>query len=260
MAALLTVLLVSLSGSLHCAGMCGPLVAFALGSTETQSHGMRWLLQLAYHGGRLFSYALIGALCGLLGAALDMGAALLGLRSVAVILAGSMMIAVGLIAILRYSGLRLPHVKVPGALQRVVVLGQRAAIGLRPFPRALTIGLLSALLPCGWLYAFAIVATGAGSAAMGAAVMAAFWLGTVPVLASLGIGVQAFSGTLGRRMPLITAVAIVVLGLFTIVGRLSVPVAAFEQQQVEISTSGDVQQQVETIDSSTPPCCQERNE
>jgi sulfite exporter TauE/SafE len=260
MATLAAVLVASLSGSLHCAGMCGPLVAFALGSTETQTHAQRFVLQWAYHGGRLVSYAALGAVCGLLGAALDMGGALLGLRNVAVVLAGTMMIAVGLIAILRYSGVRLPHVKAPGMLQRVVVLGQRAAIGLKPFPRALTIGLLSALLPCGWLYAFAIIATGAGGALWGAAVMAAFWLGTVPVLASLGIGVQAFSGTLGRRIPLITAVAIVVLGLFTVAGRFAIPVAAFEQQQVEISTSGDALEQVEAVQHSVPPCCRDRNE
>ena len=35
--------------------------------------------------------------------------------------------------------------------------------------------------------------------------MAAFWLGTVPVLASLGGGVQALTGKLGGRVPLITA-------------------------------------------------------
>jgi hypothetical protein len=61
-------------------------------------------------------------------------------------------------------------------------------------------------------------------------------------------------------MPLITAVALVALGLFTVAGRLALPVAAFEQQQLEISTSGDLQQQVETVEHSTPPCCQERNE
>ena len=165
MAALIAVLLASLFGSLHCAGMCGPLVAFAVGTPETRSYAQRAVLQIAYHGGRLATYALVGAICGVLGAALDLGGSLLGLQRVAAVLAGAMMIAVGVLALLRYRGVTLPHVGLPAFLQRLVVVGQRAAVGLRPLPRALAIGLLTALLPCGWLYAFAIIAAGAGSAA-----------------------------------------------------------------------------------------------
>ena len=83
MAILAAVLAASLFGSLHCAGMCGPLVLFAMGSTEVNSHGRRLIIQIAYHGGRFVMYAVIGAVCGLLGAALDLGGALVGLHRVA---------------------------------------------------------------------------------------------------------------------------------------------------------------------------------
>jgi sulfite exporter TauE/SafE len=255
MTALVAVLLASLFGSLHCAGMCGPLVAFAIGSTDVQSTAARAVLQLAYHGGRLVTYALVGAVCGLLGAALDLGGAMLGLNRVAAVMAGGMMIAVGLVTLVRYLGLHVPHPPVPGFLTRAVFLGQRAAAGLRPLPRALAIGLLTALLPCGWLYAFAIIAAGTGGAVMGAAVMIAFWLGTVPVLVSLGVGIQALTGTLGRRIPLATAIVIVLLGLYTVCGRSGTPVAAFESTLRSLR-SGDTLQQVEAARQTTPPCCQ----
>ena len=49
---------VGLFGTMHCIGMCGPFVAFAVGSTDTQQS--RTHLQLAYHGGRLVTYTLLG--------------------------------------------------------------------------------------------------------------------------------------------------------------------------------------------------------
>ena len=119
------------------------------------------------------------------------------------------MVVVGLLAVGQYSGMKMPRFALPTSLQKGIALGQKAAMGFRPVNRALVIGLLTGFLPCGWLYAFAIVAAGTGSVVMGAAVMVAFWAGTVPILASLGIGVQALTGTLGRRLPLATALVIV---------------------------------------------------
>ncbi len=259
MSALIAVLLASLFGSLHCAGMCGPLVAFAVGAFEPQSALQRAVLQVAYHGGRLVTYALLGAIGGILGAALDLGGSWLGLQRVAAVLAGGMMIAVGVVALLRYRGARLPQLGLPAFLPRLVAVGQRTAVGLRPLPRALTIGLLTALLPCGWLYAFVIIAAGAGSAAWGAAVMVAFWAGTVPVLVSLGVGIQALTGALGRRLPLATALLLVALGLYTVGDRLLVPAGAFESLAGRLQ-GRDVQQQLEAVEHTKPPCCQGKPE
>jgi sulfite exporter TauE/SafE len=234
--------------------MCGPLVAVALGSTQQQSALSRAALQVAYHGGRLVTYSLLGAVCGWLGATLDLGGNLFGVQRVAGILAGCMMVLVGIIAALRYSGLRFPKLQGPKLLEQLIVVGQRAAMGWRPFPRSLTIGLLSVLLPCGWLYLFAIAAAGSGSALWGAAVMAAFWLGTVPVLASLGVSVQMLTGKLGRRVPLATAVVVVLLGLYTLAGQMTIRADAFEQP-LPGSESLDTDQRVEQIGETVPPCC-----
>jgi uncharacterized protein len=254
-ATLLAVLAASLFGSLHCAGMCGALVAFAVGGTEVDSLPARVVLQVAYHSGRLVTYALLGAVCGLLGAALDLGGSMVGLHRAATVLAGVTMIGFGIAAVLRYRGVRLPSTRVPAGLQRILVAGQRLAIGLRPLPRALTIGLLTALLPCGWLYAFALIAAGTGSAGWGAAIMVAFWAGTVPVLASVGAAVQTLTGTLGRRLPLITALLLVAMGLGTIAERF---VLSGEPLTAPVSTRGtaDLNQQIEAASRTPPPCCQ----
>ena len=165
-----------------------------------------------------------------------------------------MMVAVGIVAVLRYSGVRLPQLPLPKFLPRWVRFGRQVAFSWRPLPRALSIGLLTAFLPCGWLYAFAIVAAGTSSLLWGAAVMAAFWLGTVPILVSVGTAVQTFSGTLGRRIPLATAILIVVLGLGTIAERFVLSGETLAPSR-SVVPGGDMQEQLQEIQDSTPPCC-----
>jgi sulfite exporter TauE/SafE len=235
--------------------MCGPLVAFAVGATETQGLAGRLMLQVVYHGGRLVTYGLIGAACGLLGAALDFGGSLVGLNRLAAVLAGVMMVAVGLLAVAKYTGARLPRFALPAGIGRAIALGQQAAMGFRPLSRALVIGLLTAFLPCGWLYAFAIVAAGTGNTWMGAAVMGAFWAGTVPILASLGAGVQALTGTLGRRVPLVAALVIVGLGLYTVAARPAISIDTV-RPAIGADEAREPEALIETIQNAELPCCQ----
>ena len=141
---LVAVVIASFVGSLHCVGMCGPLVAFAVGDPTARRRASRAWLHAAYHGGRLSTYALVGAVCGVLGAAVDHGGARLGCHRAAALLAGTMMIAVGLAAVLRAVGVRLPQAPLPRMIQRLILAGQRAAFALTPLPRALSTGLLTA--------------------------------------------------------------------------------------------------------------------
>jgi sulfite exporter TauE/SafE len=92
--------------------------------------------------------------------------------------------------------------------------------------RAGALGLLTTLLPCGWLYAFVVTAAGTGHPARGALVMTAFWLGTLPVMIGVGLGAQRMFGPLRRRLPVVSAAALVVIGLLSIGGKLGVRHAA----------------------------------
>jgi sulfite exporter TauE/SafE len=94
-------------------------------------------------------------------------------------------------------------------------------LGHPPVSRALLLGLLTTLLPCGWLYAFVATAAGTGSAPAAMLVMGAFWLGTVPLLAGLGLATQRAFGPLRRHLPAVTAAALMIIGLLTMTGRLS---------------------------------------
>lgn len=246
----------SLLGSLHCAGMCGAFVAFAVG-TE-QNRRLHALLHAAYNGGRLVTYCILGAIAGLLGSALDLGGSLIGLQHAAAIGAGSLMIGFGLIALARTSGIKLPNPPVPALLKNIVLKGHRTAVTKPPIIRALAVGMLTTLLPCGWLYAFAIVAAGTASPGNGALTMAVFWAGTLPVLVALGIGVQKLSGPLAKRIPTITALAIVAIGLMTVLGRINMPRIDAPSLAAQSSTEHLIEH-VHSLSASGAPCCDDDN-
>ena len=220
MIALLSSLFVAaLIGSPHCAGMCGGFVAFYAG----QEGGRRALAHAAYHGGRLVSYASLGVVAGLLGAGVERMGAAAGTSRAAAILAGALMVLWGVATIATHLGARLPRVPGPrpGGGPFAAVL---RALHRQPAPaRALAIGLLSTLLPCGFLYVFVAAAAATASPLRGALVMAAFWAGTVPVLAGVGIAAQSLLGPLRRRLPVVTAAALIVVGLLTMAGRMGLP-------------------------------------
>ena len=221
------VLVASLVGSLHCAGMCGPLVAFC---SSGKGHGGASLA--AYHLARLVGYLGLGVAAGLVGAAVDFGGEAAGVGRVAAILAGSVMILSGLGALFggklaAWRAARAGRSAGPGPVTRVVTRLTAKARGLSAVGRSLAIGGLSAFLPCGWLYAFAAAAAGTGSPSKGALVMAAFWLGTVPILLGLGLGIAGLLAGLRARAPRLipglVSASLVALGIFTLSGRWSVP-------------------------------------
>lgn len=209
----------SLLGSLHCAGMCGGLVAFAAGAGAEGPRRARFARHVAYHGGRLGAYVGLGLAAGTLGAALDLGGRLLGFQRAAAVGAGIFVALWGGYALATALGVRLPQPKAPGPLRRAIGHGLERFAGRPPVERALAVGLLSALLPCGWLWAYVAVAAGTGGAAGGALVMAVFWAGTVPALVAVGAAVQAAAGPLRRAAPAICAAALVIVGLTTVVLR-----------------------------------------
>jgi len=178
----LTAFLLGLAGSLHCAGMCGPLLV-ALAKARPGAHG-RFAGRVFYHLGRMLSYCLLGLLLGLA----SHFAAPAGFQR-------WLSVALG-IALL--GGLLLSR-KLPISTpiwKWISVL--KGAMQLRLPRRTLfsqaVMGALNGLLPCGLVYAAAVGAASTGDALSGAAYMALFGLGTCPMM--LGIHFA------GQRLPL----------------------------------------------------------
>lgn len=214
------VFLASLTGSLHCAGMCGGLVAVYAGGAPAEPR-RRWTAHLAYNLGRLVAYATLGAVAGFAGRAVDLAGSLAGLARVAETLSGALIAIWGLHALALARGLRVPSMAAPGWLRRRFGRGLALVENRPPAERAAALGLLSALLPCGWLYAFVVAAAGTGGPATGALLMTLFWAGTVPALAGIGAAVQSVAGPLRRHLPTACAVVMIVVGLLAVAGRAS---------------------------------------
>lgn len=164
-------LAVGLATSLHCAGMCGP-IACGVG-TLAKSESERLTAASLYHASRLFSYAVIGAICGAIGKEplswfFDSPAVLLPWALVAALL----LLATGL-------DKKIPRPKI---LNRLTARARFKANKFSAIGGATAMGLLTPFLPCGPLYAVFIALMASGSAARGAEAALAFGLGTVPLL------------------------------------------------------------------------------
>ena len=214
-----TVFSASLVGSLHCVGMCGPFVAVYSGGASASSSGRRGregIVHAGYHLGRGVTYVTLGALGGALGAAVDWAGEASGWVHAAAFLSGLLVIAWGV-------GVLFPRFSFASPLtdllsRRLVQLGNKPRIF-----RASMLGVLTPLLPCGWLYAFVVTSSGTGSAAGGALVMLTFWAGTVPALLGAGALFSRVSARLRARLPLFTGVSLIAVGVFGLATRMTHP-------------------------------------
>lgn len=220
----------SLLGSVHCAAMCGGFVAVA---GDGVRGGARVLTQLVYNVGRLLSYLALGALAGALGRAVDLAGTAAGIGRLAAIVSGSLMIVWGLGALLETQGVRVLRGRV--SLPQRLTRGLASLRGWPPVWRALALGLATTVLPCGWLYAFAVTAAGTGSPLSGALLMAAFWAGNAPMLLGLGVVLSAAIGRIRRHVPVLSAAVILFVGLFTVTVRANLP--AFAARSVICNTA-----------------------
>jgi hypothetical protein len=221
MALALGILSASLLGSMHCAGMCGGFVCFyatASGGGDGRAGGTA--SHVAYNVGRLVSYLALGLVAGALGQGLDRVGALVGLSRGAAVVSGALMIGWGVSTLLAARGIRLPRLEgLPAGSNPLGGLLARVR-GKSPVVRATATGLLTTLLPCGWLYAFVFTAAGTGQVPAALATMALFWAGTLPVILSVGYGAQRLTGAFRSRLPMVTATAVVVMGVLSITGRM----------------------------------------
>ncbi len=215
-----TIFLASLLGSLHCAGMCGAFLALAIdGVGTTPKPGERAASHALYHAGRLATYLFFGAGAGLVGSLVDHAGAFAGVQRAANAFGATMVTLMGGFAILRLVSQRSLRVPMPRRLHELTAMLHRRALDLSPLARAFVVGLLTTLLPCGWLYAFVVAAAGTGRVDLAMLTMFVFWLGTLPVLVALGTGLQVIAGPFRRKLPVLTAVVVTVVGLATMTQR-----------------------------------------
>jgi len=157
-----------------------------------------------YAIGKIGSYATIGAVFGMLGGFFGFSP---GVRVALAVAAGIYLVVCGLDALglpLRWIA---PSNKIPAFAANIY----RKTGKFRRDP--LTVGLASGLLiTCGPLQALYIAAAGTGSVLLGAGMLGAFAVGTLPLLLGLGFTTSLTTRRFGLHVRRLTGIVIIILG------------------------------------------------
>jgi len=156
-----------LVGSLHCIGMCG---AFAVACGGRARDTILW------HGGRMATYAILGALAGAFGSMIP-GPGWVGAVVGGILITWFAASLAGLVPE--------PHLSIPGVKHLATNLARKTNMAAR-----FGFGMATGLLPCGLVYATLAIPVAAGDPFVGALAMAAFGVGTAPALTAVAMGLR----------------------------------------------------------------------
>lgn len=214
---LVTIITIAFLGSFgHCIGMCGGIVIAYSASKVDGNKGKLYQIisHLSYSLGRVFTYIVLGVIFGFLGSVIALNHTANGILY---LIAGIFMILAGL--------------SVMGKLKFLTVIEHSVAskawyrrsfsylLKSGTIPSFFFLGVLNGLLPCGFVYFFAITAASTADPVLGGMVMGAFGLATIPAMFSLGYFVGFLKQQSFRDLMIkIASIAVIAYGIYTIAG------------------------------------------
>lgn len=185
-------LVLGLMGSVHCVGMCGPLVTTVVGKSGVKALTL-------YHLGRILVYSVLGLIFGFIGISLQF----FHFQQL-----GSIVFGFTIIIIYAVPGWK---VRLEGWYYRTGFYQQIKRNLLKRYPGSnkwLAAGLLNGFLPCGMVYVAAAGAVLSGGLWNSLVFMILFGLGTLPAL--LGFSLITSIPQIKRRLSkLLTPVAVI---------------------------------------------------
>ncbi len=161
------------TGSLHCAGMCGPIVWIM---PFQAFNGIKKLLALGlYHAGRISVYALLALVLHSFRGLFDPK-----VQQYISIGLGAILLIIGILSFIPNHSAKF---KLPWADMVKTKLSH--IIGRPGLSTLLISGMLNGLLPCGLVYMALSASLAATSSAQAAGMMCVFGIGTLPMLVSI---------------------------------------------------------------------------
>ena len=212
---ILTIISIAFLGSFgHCIGMCGGIVvAYSTIKIDPKSSKVsQSIAHLLYSFGRVLTYTVLGAMFGALGGVVlfsnNANGGLLIFAGIVMIFAGlSLMGKIKFLTLIEHSFSSSPLYK--NAFKSV--LNSKSNLSF------FVLGMLNGLLPCGFVYFFAITAASTADPFYGALVMFIFGVSTIPAMFGVGFLSSLASATSFRNMMMsLSSVAVILYGAFTI--------------------------------------------
>lgn len=209
-------LLAGIAASGHCIGMCGGIAGALAMRSQQSGTGTRVGIALAYNLARVTSYAVAGGIAGLFGRTLLNAVDVKPLSVAFRVAAGLIMLAAA--GRLLFGWRFLDPIESAGAgLWRRLApwagrQGRNGGVG-----GAIGLGLAWGWLPCGMTYSMLLLAATTASTTLGAAVMLAFGLGTLPSMVTATLAFDRIARGLSRRASLraIAGALLLAFGLWT---------------------------------------------
>lgn len=195
-------LITGIIGSLHCTGMCGPLLcAMPINKKNGITESFSLIL---YNTGRIVAYAMLGILVGTGGAIIS---SIVGAWFS--YLAGAILIGIGLFQLIRK---RNSEIKMPAFMKKWMgKLFRTRSLYALPL-----LGFLNGLIPCGAVYAALAGASALASPSMSALYMLIFGLATWPaIFSSYYVSGKIIRFFKGYYKPA-TAIFLMLIGFFLI--------------------------------------------
>jgi sulfite exporter TauE/SafE/copper chaperone CopZ len=195
--------------SLHCVAMCGGInlsVCVQYNKEDEKSRFAKLRPGILYNLGRVVSYTAIGGIVGAIGSVISFSGTMKGVVSV---ISGIFMVIMGLNMMNIFPWLRKLNPRLPKFLGKKV---HNNTSKKGPF----VVGLLNGLMSCGPLKAMQIYALGTGNFFVGTISMFIFSIGTVPLMFGFSAVSSIISGKFTHRMMKLSAVLVMVLGIFMV--------------------------------------------
>jgi hypothetical protein len=218
--------IVGIMGSLHCLGMCGPLVlaySFHLAGSAPErgagGAGVRsgpWSRafphHLAFHAGRLLTYGILGGLAAGLFRAADLSWFFSDFRATLNLSGGALLVFLGLVLL---KVIPLPSFFCDTAAASSILLGRniQRLFRSRSLGARMLLGMATGTLPCCLSWAMIVTAATTRDPVRGFITMVIFGLGTVPSLFAAGLSASVLSHkirSMGERM---AAFLVLIMGM-----------------------------------------------
>ncbi len=209
----------------HCISMCGGFVVSYTAKNALKGH-KSFKQHLVYGGAKVLSYTIIGGIFGLIGGFIAFNA---GLRGIVAIFAGVFMLFYAL-SMFGFKFFRKFQFN-PKFLTKAASDASTKAKG--PYKGPFFTGMLNGLfIACGPLQAMYLYAAGTGNFFTGAISLAAFGLGTLPVMLGFGGLTTIISHKTTVKILKISAIIVLILGLIMINRGLSLTGSGYDAQSL----------------------------